>query len=196
MEMWMQILRTVIAFAVAVASTSTRAQTVKPTRSELVLVRSVFDGDTISVSSLGRVRLLGIDAPEISHGLDTPAPYGREAREKLSSLILHRWIRLETEGQALDAYNRRLAYVLTEDGQCINTVLVREGLARVSTRVPLSRLDELKRAEREAQALRRGIWAFAPSSAATGYTPRSGATRTSAPKHPPAKKGSGKKKKP
>ena len=32
------------------------------------------------------------------------------------------------EGAALDAYNRHLAYVVTEDGQCVNTLLVREGL--------------------------------------------------------------------
>ena len=189
----MQILRTALAIAAALAATPSFAQ---PTaRSELVLVKSVIDGDTISVSTVGRVRLLGIDAPEVSHGLDTPAPYGREARDKLSGLVLHRWIRLETEGPALDAYNRRLAYVLTEDGQCINTVLVREGLARVSARTPLTRLTELKRAETEAQNFRRGIWGSAPP-ASPGYTPRSGATRASAPKPSTAKKGSRKKKQP
>ena len=187
----MRILRTLAALAVAAAPTVPFAQA--PTRSELVLVKAVIDGDTISVSTFGRVRLLGIDAPEISHGLDTPAPYGREARDKLSGLILHRWIRLETEGPAVDAYNRRLAYVLTEDGQCMNTVMVREGLARVSARTPLARLAELKRAEGEAQTFRRGIWGSAPPA---GYTPRSGARRASAPKHPQAKKGSRTKKKP
>ena len=32
----------------------------------------VIDGDTIVVSTFGRVRLLGIDAPEIGHGGSTP----------------------------------------------------------------------------------------------------------------------------
>lgn len=190
----MQILRTAAAIAVAAAATQAFAQ--PPARSDLVLVRSVTDGDTLTVTRFGRVRLLGIDAPEISHGLDTPAPYGHEARDKLTSLVLHRWIRLETEGPALDMYNRHLAYVLTEDGQCVNTVLVREGLARVSARTPLSRLAELKRAEAEAQTFRRGIWGSAPSLPPTGYTPASGATRASAPKPPRPRKGSGKKKKP
>ncbi len=61
--------------------------------------------------------------------------------------MLHRWVRLEQEGAALDVYNRHLAYVMTEDGQFVNALLVREGLARVSARVPLTRLRELQQAE-------------------------------------------------
>ena len=189
----MQILRTLIAGAVAA---QTFSSTPRLPRSELVLVKSVTDGDTITVSTFGRVRLLGIDAPETSHGLDTSAPFGREARERLTQLLWHRWIRLETEGPALDAYNRHLAYAVTEDGQCINTVLVREGLARVSAREPLARLDELKRAEAEAQRFRRGIWGTAPPTPTPGYTRRSGATRSPAPKHSQPKKGARKKKQP
>ena len=132
-------------------------------RSDPVLVRSVIDGDTIDVSVFGRVRLLGIDAPEVSHGLDTPAPFGAEARDRLASLVLHRWVRLEQEGQLLDVYSRHLAYVIREDGLFVNADLVREGLARVSARTALSRLSELKRAEAEAQSFRRGMWGEAPS---------------------------------
>ena len=50
-------------------------------RTDPVLVRAVIDGDTIDVATYGRVRLLGIDAPEIGRGFDTSAPFGREARE-------------------------------------------------------------------------------------------------------------------
>jgi endonuclease YncB( thermonuclease family) len=134
------------------------------TRSAPVLVRAVFDGDTISVQRLGRVRLLGIDAPEIGRGFDTSAPFAREAREKLSALVLGHWVRLETDRQAAarDVYNRRLAYVVREDGLVINTEMVREGLARVTAREPLRRLDELKAAEALAQALRRGMWGQTP----------------------------------
>jgi endonuclease YncB( thermonuclease family) len=45
------------------------------TRSESVMVRAVIDGGTIDVATIGRVRLLGIDAPK------APAPFAREARE-------------------------------------------------------------------------------------------------------------------
>ena len=138
------------------------------TRSSPVLVRSVIDGDTIDVATIGRVRLLGIDAPELGRGFETSAPFGREARERLTSLLLHRWVRLEQDGPALDTYNRHLAYVHTEDGQFVNALLVREGLARVSARLPLTRIEELQRAEREAQAARRGMWGSAPPTPSTG----------------------------
>ena len=133
-----------------------------PARSDGVVVTAVFDGDTIAVSTIGRVRLLGIDAPEITHGLDTAAPFAREARTRLADLVLRRFIRLEYEGERTDMYGRRLAYLLTEDGTLINAVLLREGLARISARTPLARLDELRRAEAEAQAFRRGMWGSPP----------------------------------
>jgi micrococcal nuclease len=183
----MQILLVAAAATAAIFQTSPAHG--RLTRSESVLVRFVFDGDTIDVATLGRVRLLGIDAPEVGRRFDTPAPFGPEARARLSALVLRRWVRLEFEGAAVDIYNRRLAYVLTEDGQFVNAVLVREGLARVSARTTLVRLRELQRAQAEAQASRRGIWGSAPRILTPGYTrrskagrsPRSSQSRTTAP---------------
>src|SRR6185503_142637 len=94
-----------------------------------------------------------------------------------SALVLHRWVRLEYEGVKTDAYHRRLAYVMTEDGQFVNAVLVSEGLARVSARTPLARLRELQRAEASAQASRRGMWGSAPPARRPGYTRGSEAGR-------------------
>ncbi|HMF93550.1 MAG TPA: thermonuclease family protein [Vicinamibacterales bacterium] len=141
-------------------------------------MRAVVDGDTIDVATIGRVRLLGIDAPEIGRGYDTDAPFAREARARLTSLILRRWVRLEQDGTLFDTYDRRLAYVVTEDGVFVNALLVREGLARVSARAPLSRLAELQRAESEAQAYRRGMWGAAPQIPTPSYTGRSKARRS------------------
>jgi micrococcal nuclease len=172
----MQILITVAVAAVAAIQTPSIAARI--TRSESVLVRSVIDGDTIDVATVGRVRLLGIDAPEIGRGFDTSAPFAREARERLTQLVLHRWVRLEQEGATRDVYNRHLAYVMTEDGLCVNAALVRDGLARVSARLPLTRLPELRRAEAEARAFRRGMWGPAPQIPAPSYTGRSKASRS------------------
>jgi micrococcal nuclease len=167
-------------------------------RSDPVLVRTVFGGDSIDVAAVGRVRLIGIDVPDIGsggsgrsggRGFATPAPFAIEARARLTDLLLHRWVRLEEDVQRLDVYNRHLAYVMTDDGLFVNAVLVREGLARVSARTPLKRLDELKAAEREAQGLRRGIWGHAPGIPSTGYTPPAKAAlpkaKKAAPKAPP-----------
>jgi endonuclease YncB( thermonuclease family) len=195
-ESRMQFLHVLLVSTIAFLQTSPLVGRVG--RSDFVLVRSVIDGDTIVVSTVGRVRLLGIDAPEIGHGLDTSAPFGREARDRLTGLLLHRWVRLEQDGRALDTYNRHLAYVVTGDGTFVNATMVREGLARVSTREPLTRLNELQRAEAEAQAFRRGMWGSAPQIASAGYTRRSKASRhpTSRIKTPSSKRRSTRKKKP
>jgi micrococcal nuclease len=192
----MQILITVAVAAVAAIQTPSVAARV--TRSDPVLVRSVIDGDTIDVSTIGRVRLLGIDAPELGRGYDTSAPFGREARDRLTQLVLHRWVRLEQEGATRDVYSRHLAFVMTEDGVFVNAALVRDGLARVSARVPLTRLSELQRAEAEAQAFRRGMWGSAPQIPAPGYTRRSKASRppTSRTKTPASKRRRARPKKP
>ncbi len=153
----MQILRTFILTAVAAAQFSQ-----PPARSGSLLVTAVLDGDTIVVATVGRVRLLGIDAPETSHGLDSAAPFAIEAKARLAGLVLRRWIRLEYEGARDDVYGRRLAYVVSEDGTFVNGALVRDGLARISARQPLRRLEELRRAESEAQASRRGMWGGTP----------------------------------
>ena len=173
----MQFLLTGLVAAVAILHTAA-SEPLK--RTDPVVVRAVIDGDTIDVSNYGRVRLLGIDAPEIGRGFDTPAPFGAEARDRLASLVLHRWVRLEQDGMTTDVYNRRLAYVLREDGLFVNAALVREGLARVSARIALVRLDELKHAEEEAQAFRRGMWGETPQVPAASYTRRSGRRTTPA----------------
>jgi len=145
--------------------------------SDFVLVRSVPSGDAIVVSSVGRVRLLGIAAPHIGRRLELAAPFGREARERLTGLLLNRWVRLEPDGAAPSASSSLRAYVVTGDGTFVNAVIVREGLARVTARAGLSRLPELQRAEAEAQAARRGIWGSAQQAPSTGYTRDSKANR-------------------
>src|SRR5436305_10648729 len=138
MESRMQILLTMLVTAVVAIQSPSLGSTAK--RSDPVLVKGVIDGDTIEVAMVGRVRLLGIDAPELGRGFDSAAPFGREARERLTALVLHRWVRLEYDTPTVDVYNRRLAYVVTETGEFVNARLVREGLARVTARLPLSRL--------------------------------------------------------
>jgi endonuclease YncB( thermonuclease family) len=140
--------------------------------SDPVLVRGVVDGDTINVNALGLVSLLGVEAPVIGHGSATSAPFAVEAKARLTALVLNRWVRLEPDAAHVGATKSRAAYVLTEDGQFVNAVMVREGLARVSAHTPLARLEELQRAERAAQESRRGMWGGTPQIPVTGYTPR------------------------
>jgi micrococcal nuclease len=175
-ESRMQVLQLLLVSLTAVLQTL--PSPARLTRSDPLLVRAVVDGDTIAVATIGRVRLLGIRAPELGRGHTTDAPFAREARARLTSLILNRWVRLEWEGAPGDIYGRRVAYVHTEDGVFVNALLVREGLARVSVRPRLSRLSELQRAESDAQSFRRGMWGAAPQIPTPSYTGRSKARRS------------------
>jgi endonuclease YncB( thermonuclease family) len=146
----MEILRTVCLAVVAAGATSQSLP-----RPEVVAVTAVIDGQTIVVSGHGRVRLAGISAPAVARGVRPGAAYGRQAKERLEGIVIQRFVRLE-----FDAGGRR-AFVLLEDGTCVNATLVREGLARVETargtRTACS-AAELNAAEAQARAMRRGIW--------------------------------------
>jgi micrococcal nuclease len=135
----------------------------------VALVTRVFDGDTVEAAGVGRVRLLGIDAPEIGGPFERPAPFAIEAREALQALVLHRWVRFECDGTRRDVYGRSLFYISLESGEFINATLLRTGMARVSARTRLRRWDELRRAEEEAQSRRRGMWGDRPRIPSPSY---------------------------
>lgn len=169
--------------ALLVAAPQRPVRAALPDPHQHYVVRFAFDGDTLDVGGIGRVRLLGVDAPEIGRGFDTPAPFAREAREFMRSEVVGRWVRLEVDAETHDAYGRLLAYVIRDDGVDVNAELVRAGLARISARYPLRRLSELQSAESEAQGARRGMWGEAPSATDTGPSyrvprPRSDTTRS------------------
>jgi micrococcal nuclease len=126
-------------------------------------ITRVIDGDTLDAAGIGRVRLLGIDAPEIGGPFERPAPFALEARDALQMLGLNRFARFECDSlPESDRYGRLLAYVVLETGEFVNARIVRDGLARVSARRRLRRWDELRAAETEAQQRRRGMWGDTP----------------------------------
>ena len=186
----MQILPSLVLLTLAIFQLSSSSRLV---RSDPVLVRAVVDGDTIDVATVGHVRLLGIVAPVPGRGSKSGEPYAAEARDRLAGILINRWVRLEYEPAG-----GRAAYVMTEDGVFVNALMVREGLARVSARAPLSRLPDLQRAESEAQAFRRGMWGASPQIPTASYTGRSKARRspTSRTKIPSSRRRSPRKKNP
>lgn len=135
-----------------------------------VLVR-VIDGDTLRARKAGheeKVRLKGVDAPEIPHprfGRFTLDPYGYESKECLSRLVGGHTLRLEFDTPRglpeRDQYGRLLAYVWA-DGVLVNAELIRRGCARAYLRFPHSRLEEFIRLEAEARAAERGLWGLEP----------------------------------
>lgn len=102
-------------------------------------VKDVVDGDTIEVTydkKEYKVRLLCIDTPEsVKPGIDVQ-PYAVKASKLVKRLVDHKQVRLVFEKGLRDKYGRILAYVLLEDGTNINSLLIRNGYARVETVPP------------------------------------------------------------
>lgn len=122
-------------------------------------VRQVIDGDTITVSGVGVVRLLGVDAPEKRGGYRQAEPFGDAATAFMKKLLEGRDVRLEYDGPRTDQYNRTLAYVVLSDGRIANIEIIRAGLAETYRRFDFTRKPDYQAAEREAREAKRGMWA-------------------------------------
>lgn len=115
-------------------------------------VLSVVDGDTFVIESENVVRLIGIDAPELSE------PGGEEAREYLSSLILNKKIILKPGKTNKDAYGRLLRYAYLDE-TCINETMIKEGYAEARYLSPDHAYhDKYLALEMEAESYTRGLW--------------------------------------
>jgi endonuclease YncB( thermonuclease family) len=131
-----------------------------------VRVAAVLDGDTLRVEDLdgddlGRVRLLGIDAPEVAHP-PTPAEcYSTEATEQLermapagSTVVLT----TDTGQPDRDRYGRMLRYV-DHAGTDAARELLAAGAARVyETDQQLARATDYAAAAQGARSAETGLW--------------------------------------
>ena len=132
-------------------------------------VVSVPDGDSMQLTDGRRVRLLGIDAPEIGNCLAS------EAKEKLKSLVLGKHVRLKDT--LTDDYGRVLAIVIVEDfptwlsymhsrifgkpldpDPLVNRGMLSAGLARDTFSAPKDYAPTLKQAYDEAKTKKIGIF--------------------------------------
>ena len=114
-------------------------------------VTEVIDGDTFKIVSGGeerRVRLIGVNAPEIGKCLS------QEAKEKLGGLVSGKNVVLED--QFNDPYGRIMANVFI-DGRYINKEMLSSGLGRMDY-YNNPRREELKIAYGEGRAAKSGIF--------------------------------------
>ena len=122
-------------------------------------VKTVYDGDTVQLENGRKIRLLGINTPEVQHGYKPLEAGGEEAKAWLINKLQHTKVRLELGVENTDKYGRTLAHLFSENKEHINLSLVKEGLATISIYPPnLQYVDELVAAERQAQKNKRGIW--------------------------------------
>lgn len=121
------------------------------------LVTQVFDGDTIQLDDGRKVRLIGVDAPEVQSPYCDQEPFGQESKAYLTSLILNKKVTLSLGDPSKDKYGRTLAYVSQGD-VLVNGRIIRDGWAR-SYRMFYHPLRDLFSVyEREARSKGLGLW--------------------------------------
>lgn len=111
----------------------------------------VVDGDTIIVSGQEKVRLIGVDAPEIPHEDKPGEEGGEEARKFLKKLVEGRKVNLEYDWERLDRYGRTLAYVYTEEGKLANEELIASGHAEAMRHFTYSKKERFLEVEKKAK---------------------------------------------
>jgi len=127
--------------------------------SRWVKVEYIFDGDTFATATGERIRLLGINAPEVTHGSEPGQVMGNAATRALKRMITGKTVRLAFDRERRDVYGRTLAQVWRRDGTWVNGEMVRRGLAHVYTFTPNLRwAKQLLTLERPARKQHLGIW--------------------------------------
>ena len=137
-----------------------------------IMVTKVIDGDTIEIATGERVRLIGIDTPELhiseklykdakrtNKDIQTIQKLGEKAYYFAKKLMEGKKVKLEYDIEKKDRYGRLLAYVFLEDGTFINAKLVEEGYAKLYTFPPnVKYVYLLTRLQKEARENTRGLW--------------------------------------
>jgi micrococcal nuclease len=137
-----------------------------------ILVTRVIDGDTLQLESGERLRLIGIDTPEMHESnklyadsrrtkkdINTIKLLGRKAYEFTRNLVEGKRVSLEFDVEKYDRYNRLLAYVYLKDGTFLNAKIIEEGFAQPLTIPPnVKYAQTLLKLYQQARLQQKGLW--------------------------------------
>jgi micrococcal nuclease len=149
--------------ATTVDGTSTDAEGTTPTTDGIpsaatpATVEYVHDGDTLFLDDGRKVRLLGIDTPEVGEHAEC---YGDEATALLRSLLPEgSSVRVLADVQPLDQYGRSLLFVYRDDATLVNLAMLESGAAEAVVLEPnVLFAERLRAAEDDARAAGLGLW--------------------------------------
>jgi len=125
---------------------------------ETAVVETVVDGDTLETSSGDKVRLIGVDTPEVYGGIEY---FGKEASSFSKQALTGKRVLMFRDVSETDRYSRLLRYVFIE-GETVmfNETLLAEGYASAVTFPPdVALADRFMKIAREAREHDKGLWA-------------------------------------
>jgi micrococcal nuclease len=126
-------------------------------------VLRVVDGDTLLLANHARVRLIGVNTPEMVRPDHPVEAWGPEASRFTKDFIARGPVRLTFDQERKDRFDRFLAYVWVND-QLLNEALVRAGLgkAELNFHYSSSMKKRFREAQQAAQREHLGIWSNRP----------------------------------
>lgn len=136
----MPIMTLIIALLLATAGASHASSThcATPKFDEIAHIRYVHDGDTVHLDDGRKLRLIGIDTPELARGKKSRQPFAIEARDFLRTRVkqhAHR-VGIVFDREKHDKYGRTLAHLYFENGDSVQRALLEAGLAVAFTTPP------------------------------------------------------------
>jgi len=148
------------------------SKTMVPPKEEFAYVERAVDGDTLKLSNGQRVRLIGVDTPEVHYSnkllrdaerthrdIKAIQAMGEKASIFTKDLCAGKRVRLELDVEKRDRYGRLLAYVYLDDGTFVNAKILEEGYGQIMTIPPNVKYAEyFLRLQKEARTNRRGLW--------------------------------------
>jgi endonuclease YncB( thermonuclease family) len=135
-------------------------------KKETVEIAHIQDGDTLTLKDGRRVRLLGINTPELGKPGTSPQPFAQQARARVVAFFKadYRAILL-TDKQQHDVHGRTLAHVYNLKGQNLEAMLLAQGLGwHVAVPPNLSLAECLAGVEQAARNANLGVWQHEPVS--------------------------------
>ena len=132
--------------------------------SERVQAIHVYDGDTVKLRDGRRLRLIGINTPEVRRNGEAPQALAEPAKAALKALLdKHNGSLLLRHGKEQhDHYGRLLAHAFLDDGSNVAVHLLEKGLATTLVVPPNTWARDCYQArEDSARAARVGLWSLA-----------------------------------
>ncbi len=128
---------------------------------EAAIIKSVHDGDTVKLVDGRKIRLIGINTPELARSGKTEQAFASDARDQLKQLIAasDNRVKLVYGKERLDRYQRTLAHLFLPNDQNLQLALLQRGLATASAYPPnVAFTDCYQLAEQIARSKSLGIW--------------------------------------
>ncbi|MBJ7538085.1 thermonuclease family protein [Marinomonas transparens] len=125
---------------------------------EKARIKRVVDGDTMHLADGRKVRLVGINTPELDHKSGHHQPYALEAKALLT-VLAGDYVYLQKSKNERDRYGRYLYYLFNKDRISLTSQLLFEGLGyRVAVPPNLAYQTCFEGAENNARNAYKGLW--------------------------------------